>query len=68
MNPVGFKFEGGKLIVTVAAGLDSDKDGVKAVDAKIDIAIDAAEAINEIFKKDVAWLNTILGALNGVKG
>lgn len=63
MNPVSFKFENGKLIVSALVGLDSDKDGVKSVDLKVDVALDAAEAINEIFKKDVAWLNTIIAAL-----
>lgn len=54
------KFEGGKLLVKAAHAVDTDKDGVSAVEAAIELKIDALEAITEIAKKDLPFLKAIL--------
>lgn len=53
------KFEDGKLVYSVE--LDSDKDG-KASMTNV-TTIDAAEAIGEIAKTDLSWLEGIIKGL-----
>lgn len=57
------KFEGGKLSTEIKLVIDADVDGKPAVQAAIQIEIDAAEAISEIAKKDLPWLEAILSQL-----
>lgn len=64
----GLKFESGKIVATLADGIDADKDGVMAAEAEIGIKIDLAEAINEAFKTDASWLKGIIETLGVMKG
>ena len=50
------KFEGGKLVQPLSAGVDKDKDGIKSVEIVGEIRIDALEALNEISGKDFGFL------------
>lgn len=57
------KFENGKIKAVAQAGLDKDQDGVQSVALKVELEIDAVEAITEIVKKDVPFLKDILAKL-----
>jgi len=54
------KFEDGKLVVNLSGGVDADKDGKKSIEADAVVKIDAAEAVSEIAKKDLPWLEAVL--------
>lgn len=54
------KFENGKLVVRLSGAVDADKDGKKSVEAEASIKIDAAEAVSEIARKDLPWLEAII--------
>lgn len=63
----GMKFEGGKIVANIADGIDSDKDGVMALEGEMLVKLDLAEAINEAFKTDPEWLKSIIGSLGMLK-
>lgn len=55
------KYESGKLKALASVGLDTDKDGVQAVSLKVELEIDALEAVNEIIKDGAPqWLKDLL--------
>lgn len=57
------KYENGMLKATVIGGLDTDADGILSAGAKVEMFIDAQEAVNEIVKQEVpAWLKELIAA------
>ena len=55
------KYENGKLLAMAEVGVDTDKDGQSAVGAKVEIYVDAKEAVAEIIKSGVPqWLKDML--------
>ena len=55
------KYEAGKLIAKASVGVDTDKDGVEAIKASIEVEIDAMEAVGEMIKNEVPeWLKSLL--------
>ena len=55
------KYENGKLLAMADVGVDTDKDGQNAVGAKVEIYVDAKEAVAEIIKSGVPqWLKDML--------
>ena len=65
MEKPTMKFVEGKLLVEAAAQVDSDKDQKPALVAKMQLEIDAAEAVSEIAKKDLPWLEALLTQIKG---
>lgn len=60
MKPT-IKYEGGKILAHGSTALDTDKDGQNAVSVKVEVEIDAMEAVSEIIKNEVPeWLKTLL--------
>lgn len=55
------KYQDGKLIAAAVAGVDTDKDGIMSAGVKVEMYIDAQEAVNEIIKQEVpAWLKELV--------
>lgn len=55
------KYENGKLLAKAEVGVDTDKDGQNSVGAKVEIYIDAKEAVAEIIKSGVPeWMKDML--------
>ena len=63
MGKPELKFEDGKLKIKMEAGLDGDKDGKMAVMGSIMLDIDPVEAVTEIAKKDLPWLQALVAQL-----
>lgn len=61
------KFENGKIVVSVSAQLDTDKDGVPSAETSLVQKIDLAEAVNEAFKTDAQWVIDLVGKLGILK-
>ena len=63
MEKPKLKYENGKLVVEAAVGVDTDHDGKQAVSLKVNLEIDAMEAVGEIVKDKVPdWLKEIIGS------
>jgi hypothetical protein len=57
------KYENGKLKATAAIGVDKDLDGDMSVSLKVELEIDAMEAVGEITKEGAPqWLKDLMGS------
>lgn len=63
MEKPTLKYEGGKLKAAASVGVDKDHDGAKSVSLKVELEIDAMEAVNEIVKDGAPqWLKDLVGS------
>lgn len=55
------KYENGMLVAKAQVGVDTDRDGIMSAGAKVELFIDAKEAVNEIIKQEIPqWLKDLL--------
>lgn len=57
------EFKDGKLLASGDMGIDGNKDGEMSMKVAAQVEIDAAEAIEEIARKDMPWLKALLSKL-----
>lgn len=66
-SPSKLTFVDGILQGNIGGGYDGNQDGKPSVSADINLKVDAAEVVEEIFKTDAAWLMKIISQLQASK-
>lgn len=59
------KFVDGMFVVRAAYAVDTDADQKPAAQIALELKLDAAEAISEVAKTDLPWLEALIGQLKG---